>query len=201
MLNINTSCDQKKILYNTQKKIIDTASHLFSEYGYFGVSMNDIAKKLNITKAALYYHFTSKSEIYKNVLDKAFCDLKISILELSKEKDVNNRLRKLIYKYLEIGTKEKNLIKAIVIKMPSTNREIIKHITNLRSQIKFIIKPIINEIFKKKKISARVDSDLLTSSLLSTMDGFILEYSFLNKKIEIEKLSNQITDLFIQDIN
>lgn len=201
MLNTDIHYNQKNMLHDTRKKIIKTASRLFSEYGYFGVSMSDIAEKLDITKAALYYHFTGKPEIYKNVLDTTFYDLKISMLELSKEKNVNNKLRKLIYKYLEIGAKEKNLIKAIVIKMPSTNREIIKHITNLRSQIKFIIKPIINEIFRKKKISARVDSDLLTSSLLSTMDGFILEYSFLNKKIEIEKLSNQITDLFIQDIN
>jgi len=32
-----------------------------------GVSISDIAKKLNITKAALYYHF-GKAEIYEKSL-------------------------------------------------------------------------------------------------------------------------------------
>ena len=41
----------------SKKYITDTARRLFSEFSYLGVSMNDIAKKLNITKAALYYHF------------------------------------------------------------------------------------------------------------------------------------------------
>ena len=55
------------VIQDTKKYITDTARRLFSEFSYLGVSMNDIAKKLNITKAALYYHFTGKAEIYRKV--------------------------------------------------------------------------------------------------------------------------------------
>ncbi|MFZ2975824.1 MAG: TetR/AcrR family transcriptional regulator [Candidatus Moraniibacteriota bacterium] len=64
------------VIQDTKKYIIDTARQFFSEYGYLGVSMNDIAKKLNITKAALYYHFTGKAEIYEKVLNEVFNPLK-----------------------------------------------------------------------------------------------------------------------------
>ncbi|MCK5459726.1 helix-turn-helix transcriptional regulator, partial [Candidatus Parcubacteria bacterium] len=50
--------EAKHGLNNAKKNIIKAARGLFSEYSYLGVSMSDIAKKLNITKAALYYHFT-----------------------------------------------------------------------------------------------------------------------------------------------
>jgi len=60
-----TTITSEVIVQNTKKCIIDTARRFFSEYNYLAVSMSDIAKKLNITKAALYYHFTSKAEIYQ----------------------------------------------------------------------------------------------------------------------------------------
>ncbi len=86
------------IIQGTKKHIIEVARRLFSEYSYLGVSMSDIAKKLNITKAALYYHFTGKTEIYKRVLDKVFDDLSLSIDEALKETTIDKKFRKLIKK-------------------------------------------------------------------------------------------------------
>jgi TetR/AcrR family transcriptional regulator, regulator of cefoperazone and chloramphenicol sensitivity len=39
------------------------AVELFATRGYAGTSIRDITDRLDITKAALYYHFTSKEEI------------------------------------------------------------------------------------------------------------------------------------------
>lgn len=48
----------------THDKILDTAAVIFSERGYKGASMREIAEELNITKAALYYHFPGKEQIF-----------------------------------------------------------------------------------------------------------------------------------------
>jgi AcrR family transcriptional regulator len=69
----------KNIIGITKKYIIDTACRFFSEYSYLCVSMSDIAKELNVPKAALYYHFSGKTEIYKKVLEEVFNDLSLSI--------------------------------------------------------------------------------------------------------------------------
>ena len=58
-----------------KKNIIQVAREFFSEYGYLGTSMSDLATRLNMTKAALYYHFAGKAEIFKTVLDEAFAEL------------------------------------------------------------------------------------------------------------------------------
>jgi len=84
------------IIQDTKRYILDTARHLFSEFSYLGVSMSDIAKKLNITKAALYYHFTGKAEIYKKVLDEVFSDLSLSIKQAFGEANVNKKLARVI---------------------------------------------------------------------------------------------------------
>ena len=39
-----------------KERILEEALQLFSQNGYTGTSMNDIAAKLGVTKAALYKH-------------------------------------------------------------------------------------------------------------------------------------------------
>ena len=180
------------VIQDTKKYITDTARRLFSEFSYLGVSMNEIAKKLNITKAALYYHFTGKAEIYEKVLDNVFNDLSLSIAQASSEAAIDKKLHKLVKNYLEFGFKEKNLIKALMLKLSPGGDQITKRITQSRERIANLIQPIIEEVFSSKKLTKKVDAGLLTSLLTSMMDGLLLEYSFLNKKINSAKISDQI---------
>ena len=183
---------EEDIIQDTKKHIIETARRLFSEYSYLGVSMNDIAKKLNITKAALYYHFTGKAEIYIKVLDEVFDNLTLSITEALNEKTTDKKLRKLIKNYLDFGFKEKNLIKALMFKLSPGDSQIKKYIIQLREQTADLIQPLIKEMIANKKLTHKVESKLATSLLTGMMDGLLLEYSFLNKKVDSEKVSNQI---------
>jgi AcrR family transcriptional regulator len=48
---------------DTRQRILDVALGLFTEQGYDGTSLRQIAEKLGVTKAALYYHFESKDDI------------------------------------------------------------------------------------------------------------------------------------------
>src|SRR5262245_66344943 len=47
----------------TRERILDVALELFNEQGYDKTSLREIAERLDITKAALYYHFRSKADI------------------------------------------------------------------------------------------------------------------------------------------
>jgi AcrR family transcriptional regulator len=47
----------------TREKILDVALELFTDSGYDKTSLRDIAERLGITKAALYYYFERKEDI------------------------------------------------------------------------------------------------------------------------------------------
>ncbi|MCG7383893.1 TetR/AcrR family transcriptional regulator [Paenibacillus sp. ACRRY] len=49
---------------SVQSKILMTASQLFMEYGYEPVSLQQIASLCHVTKASIYYHFSSKPELF-----------------------------------------------------------------------------------------------------------------------------------------
>ncbi len=54
---------------NTRRRIQDVALGLFAEHGYEKTSLREIAEHLEVTKAALYYHFKTKEEILVSIFE------------------------------------------------------------------------------------------------------------------------------------
>lgn len=54
---------------STRERIQQVALDLFGEQGYDKTSLREIAERLDVTKAALYYHFKSKEAILESVLE------------------------------------------------------------------------------------------------------------------------------------
>jgi AcrR family transcriptional regulator len=54
---------------DTRARIQQVAVELFTEHGYEGTSLREIAERLGVTKAALYYHFKSKEDIIQSLVE------------------------------------------------------------------------------------------------------------------------------------
>ncbi|GAA4436032.1 TetR/AcrR family transcriptional regulator [Phytohabitans houttuyneae] len=54
---------------DTRSRIQAVALELFTEEGYEKTSLREIAERLGVTKAALYYHFKSKDEIANSFIE------------------------------------------------------------------------------------------------------------------------------------
>lgn len=68
MLKNKTETVDDQVEVSTKQKIFDVAIDLFAQNGFDAVSMQDIAQVVGIKKASLYYHFTSKDQILKEIL-------------------------------------------------------------------------------------------------------------------------------------
>ncbi|MFE0176081.1 TetR/AcrR family transcriptional regulator [Streptomyces sp. NPDC059002] len=54
---------------DTRQRIQEVALALFAEQGYEKTSLREISEKLEVTKAALYYHFKTKEDILTSIFD------------------------------------------------------------------------------------------------------------------------------------
>jgi len=61
---------------NTRNKILNVATKLFSRYGFYKTSMDEIAKIARKAKGSLYYHFKSKEELFTEVVSEEINNLK-----------------------------------------------------------------------------------------------------------------------------
>ena len=59
----------------TRQQILEVAQELFLSKGYKGVSMKEVAEEVQVTSAALYYHFPGgKQDLFFNIIQKMLED-------------------------------------------------------------------------------------------------------------------------------
>jgi len=65
----------------TRKHILDTSLRLFSEKGFARTSVRDIARGAGITDAAIYYHFSSKRDLFEALFEERGITTALNTLE------------------------------------------------------------------------------------------------------------------------
>jgi len=53
------------------ESVLQAAARLFNERGYDGTSMEDLSRRLGITKSAIYHHVRGKEELLRLAVDRA----------------------------------------------------------------------------------------------------------------------------------
>ena len=78
---------------DTRSRVQKVALELFAEQGYDKTSLREIAERLGVTKAALYYHFKSKEDIVHSFTDDYFAGLD-HLLDWAKEQPRTDEARR-----------------------------------------------------------------------------------------------------------
>lgn len=177
---------------DTRQQILDVARHLFSDRSYLGVSMKDISQRLGITKAALYYHFSSKKDIYVTVLDQVLADLRARLCARRPDETAEEQLRRMVKDYLEFGMREKNLLNALMLKLSPAETELRPFVVSSREQLIELFRPAIENVFSLRRALPPADGRPLAMMLVAMMDGLVLERSFFEKTLDPDRISGQI---------
>lgn len=59
---------------STKQALVDNAVALFTERGYSGTSLDEIARRARVTKGALYHHFNGKVALFEAAFDAVEAD-------------------------------------------------------------------------------------------------------------------------------
>ena len=87
---------------DTRARIQQVALELFAEQGYERTSLREIAERLGVTKAALYYHFKSKEDIVRSFTEDYFGRLDAPIAWGREQPPGAQTARELLDRYITI---------------------------------------------------------------------------------------------------
>lgn len=86
---------------DTRARIQQIALELFTEHGYDKTSLREIAERLGVTKAALYYHFKSKEEIVESFIQDSVTKVDELIAWLAEQPRTLETRREFVQRYSE----------------------------------------------------------------------------------------------------
>jgi AcrR family transcriptional regulator len=106
-------------LSDTRSAILNRAAALFSEKGYAGTSMSDLAEQLGLSKAAIYHHFESKETLLQNLINSTFQDLSnlIAASEAVPAKSLD--LHAVLGQFAEITFNHRQVIRLALSQIPA----------------------------------------------------------------------------------
>jgi AcrR family transcriptional regulator len=84
-----------------KEQIVIEAMKIIHDNGYMGLSIRELARKVNISEAAIYRHFISKEDIILGILGKMREFGERLLVELNNVTDVKQKLRTFILFHME----------------------------------------------------------------------------------------------------
>jgi AcrR family transcriptional regulator len=109
----------------TKERILEAAAQIFSEKGFHAASMQDIARSVNLQKASLYHHVSSKQEILLELLDRALDILIEQIGAVASQAGLpEEKLHQAMQVYLQILTDQRGLSAVLLFEHRSLNDEL-----------------------------------------------------------------------------
>ena len=88
---------------DTSQRILDIAERLLQTRGYNAFSYADVAQALHVTKASLHYHFPSKAELGKRLIERYERSFLQALAEIDRvSADARERLRRYVDIYADV---------------------------------------------------------------------------------------------------
>jgi AcrR family transcriptional regulator len=183
----------------TRQDILEAAAQVFRQKGFHGASMSDIANAVNLQKASLYHHVSSKQEILLDLLDQALHMLfeRISVIS-SQPMPADKKLRIMILEYLQILADNVDLAAVLLFEHRALDRrQHARHVPN-RDRFEAIWREVIAEGVGAKLFACN-DIPLTARALLGLLNWTITWYSPAGDK-SIQQIADDYSNLLLNGL-
>jgi len=127
----------------TKRKIFETSMKLFAEKGYEATSIEEITATVGVAKGTLYYHFSSKEEIFNFLVEEGIKLLQNSIdIKTSKRSNYIDKIKAIVLIQIKIVSKYEDIITILLSQFwgnEDRNKKCQTHVYNYISKIEKIV--------------------------------------------------------------
>ena len=183
----------------TKRKIFETSMELFAQKGYDATSIEEITSIVGVAKGTLYYHFSSKEEIFNFLIEEGVKLLKNSI-EIKTENLENSldKIKAILLIEIKVLVKYENFMTMVLSEIWGTS-ERAKICQKYVFEYIEMIQEIVDKGIKKGEI-INTDAGVLAASIFSFVCSSLIYKIRMDKDIEIMELYKEIEKTFIKKL-
>ena len=182
---------EKNELITKERKedILRTAIKKFSEKGYQGTSVSDIAKELNISQGIIFWYFETKEKLFRAAFMEEFKMIKLASFNILQDSGLSpqEKLKKLIPEMLEVYRNRKE--GCMLILQLLSNKE-------MQQLLSIDILNVYNELYEEleklfREASSR-NPELKAHNFVALLDGFMIQIIL---GMDIGSLESLVSDI------
>ncbi len=178
----------------TKRKIFEASMKLFAEKGYEATSVEEITATVGVAKGTLYYHFSSKEEIFNFLIEEG-SKLLLNNMAIKTQRLENSidKLRAIIILQIRVLKKYENLITIFLSQIWGNDFKSIKCKYTILNYINEIEK-IVEDGIAKKQIKPGNSTIIATEIFSLTCVSLIIKLKN-QEELNVKKLSSEFENI------
>jgi len=177
---------QHKTKEERRTQILDAAALCFAEKGYHAASMDDLVGASSLSKGALYWHFKSKREIFRSLLERWFTEYTLA-LESLMETEVPPREKLLsVFRLIEIsGAANPEMLRSQVefFSVAIRDEEFLAWMRERYTQIHNLFENILREGIRAEQFQS-MNTTAVARQMAAMIDGGFIQNELLHEDIQ-----------------
>jgi len=176
--------------------ILTIAGELFSQRGYHGTSMRDLAKALDLRGASLYSHIKSKEEMLWEIVNHSADQFQASAEAVSQDSSPEEQMRQLIRGHLHVIAEALPYATVFLIEWKFLTPALREQVKARRDAYEAHFRRVIKEGIEQKVF--RVQDPRLASLFVLSALNWTCQWFHLDGPLSVDELSEQYTTLILR---
>ena len=190
----------KKKIEIKRTSILESATRVFSEKGFFESTISDIARGAGIADSGVYHHFKGKEEILFTIPEEQMKSFLTNLDDqLEGIKGVENKLRKLIWYHCKYFTTNRQYTDVLLLECRSNTRFYNSKAYKLIKDYSKIIIDIIEEGMREGGICHLTSPRLVRDMIMGTVDHAALNWVFKDYPSPLDR-AESISELILSSL-
>ncbi len=192
---------QKKEESDKYGRIIEAATRVFAEKGFFKSTVSDVARAAEVAEGTIYLYFKNKDDLLISIFETSM-DMFIREMEqaLTGIDDVKDRLRRLITLHLSLVENHRELAQVLHIELRQSTMFMREYTGDKLKQYLRFIHEIIEDGQAQGVFRREADPYVLRRTIFGALDEVGLKWVLSKRKGPLEQFSKQIADLFLNGL-
>jgi AcrR family transcriptional regulator len=191
--------------HETANRILNQAMRIFLEKGYHGTSIDDITRAAKLTKGALYWHFRSKEDLLKRIIEEyegRFLDGMIQAVN-----EVRGSILHKIEKYFQYNAAFAYYNRELCVSFDTLAAELVGAHHGVETEFRRIYKKyqkflsnLIVQGKKEKVFKKEIDQNLAALVIIAFHVGILLQWSMNKDEIDGEAYVNTFKKIMLNGL-
>ena len=184
-----------------RKRILDSAIKVFARTGYSDARMQDVAKEADVSHGTVYVYFKNKDALFVSIFQEILGELiKYLCSEIQKEKNAEDKLRRMISMQLDIIEENPDLTKLILIEFPRSGNFLSDSNTDVLSKYIDLISDVIKQGIDGGIFSIGIRTDIIATMIYAGIQGIATRWILDGMNYSLKVMHKEITDILLNGL-
>jgi AcrR family transcriptional regulator len=163
---------------DTRQKILASATRLFSTHGYANTSLAQVAKEAQVSKALIFWHFTSKEDLFRTAVKNTLEPYSIDVVELLSGLDEIGQICKLVdlyYEFVSQNVYSVRFVLSLVVREEKNLDDVLDRTTELYAIYRTMVADVIQTGREKGLFRSTVEPEADAALIMAALNGMLVQ--------------------------